>query len=241
MSRMYLDKGFQTAYKETSRYQLNDNIKYYVKDLHRRRLPDYVPTVEDVLWARSMTTGITEAWVSDSTLLQGLRCLFRDVGGIRSERRKWIHTILQTSVVLFTIDTTAYGKMLFRDYYDNKMTEQIAVFRAIINDAWFTRTKFILVFTKMDLIEEWLQREHPGKYFVNYPSRQNPLVGLVETYMRYLEGQFLSVVESQETAARIRILRGNLVDSSLDTVREVVGAINELTAAYPELNGIDKL
>lgn len=55
--------------------------------------------------------------------------------------------------------------------------------------------------------------------------------------MQYLEDQFLSVVESDETPARIRIIRGNLVHNSKDTALEIFKTINELTAKYPELNG----
>ncbi|KAI3333281.1 guanine nucleotide binding protein, alpha subunit [Ustulina deusta] len=151
---LWRDDGFQSAYQQRSQYQLNDNMAYYAEDIQRLGVPEYVPTDEDVLWARSESIGITETCFSDLTLLQGLRCSFLDVGGAKRERRKWIHAYPQTSMVLFTVDTTAYGRVLFGCHHANRMSEQLAAFKTIVNSGWFTRTKFILIFTKLDLVEE---------------------------------------------------------------------------------------
>lgn len=57
----------------------------FYADLDHLFTPDYKPTADDILRVRSKTTGISETRfeISDMTFR-----LF-DVGGQRSERRKW--------------------------------------------------------------------------------------------------------------------------------------------------------
>ena len=59
----------------------------FFNDIDRISAKDYNPDVQDVLRARSKTTGITETeFEVDSTKFRMV-----DVGGQRSERKKWIH------------------------------------------------------------------------------------------------------------------------------------------------------
>lgn len=60
---------------------------------------DYLATYQDVLRARVRTTGIQEAvFVFDNMTIRML-----DVGGQRSERRKWIHCFDSVTAVLFCV------------------------------------------------------------------------------------------------------------------------------------------
>ncbi|KAI0411931.1 G-alpha-domain-containing protein [Xylaria grammica] len=227
ISALWLDEGFQSAYNRRNEYQLNDNAAYYAEEIRRLTAPDYVPTDEDVLRARWKTTGITETWFSNSALLQGLRCTILDVGGTRSERKKWIHGFPNTSAVLFTVDVTAYAKSLFEDDTVNRMQEQLALFDSIVNSRWFSKSVFVLIFTKLDLIEESLQRRPVEKYFIDYPYRTQT-IGFVERYMQYLTDRFLSLAQSDKTAARIRVVQGNFVSGGNDAVSGILEAANEL-------------
>ncbi|KAJ8380886.1 hypothetical protein SKAU_G00016640 [Synaphobranchus kaupii] len=64
-----------------------DSTKYYLTDLDRIADPQYVPTQQDILRVRVPTTGIIE-YPFD---LESVIFRMVDVGGQRSERRKWIH------------------------------------------------------------------------------------------------------------------------------------------------------
>lgn len=57
----------------------------FYEDLDRLFRPDYKPSSEDVLRVRSKTTGISETRFEISNMTFRLF----DVGGQRSERRKW--------------------------------------------------------------------------------------------------------------------------------------------------------
>ncbi|KAI1356966.1 G-alpha-domain-containing protein [Xylaria sp. FL0043] len=233
VSSLWLDEGFQVAYKRRDEYQLNDSTAYYAQEIQRLTAADYVPTDEDILWARWKTTGITETCFSDLSLLQGRECRVFDVGGMRSERKKWIHVFPNASVVLFTLDTTAYVKGLFEDQTVNRMEEQLVLVDSIVNSRWFTRSVFVFIFTKMDLLEGWLLKKPVEKYFPDYPYR-TPEVRFVKRYMQYLINRFLSLAKP-EFVERIRIVQGDLVYGYEDTIEKVLDAVNGLVARYPDL------
>jgi hypothetical protein len=55
--------------------------------LDRISASDYIPTEQDMLRARVKTTGISEI----EFIIDGTKFKMVDVGGQRSERKKWIH------------------------------------------------------------------------------------------------------------------------------------------------------
>jgi guanine nucleotide-binding protein subunit alpha len=88
-----------------------------------------------------------------------------DVGGQRSERRKWIHcfevrpvdaialrvqTLILTlptqnvTAVLFLAAISGYDQGLIEDRDSNQMQEALMLFDSICNSTWFVRTSMIL-------------------------------------------------------------------------------------------------
>ena len=70
-----------------------------------------MPTDQDILRTRLRTTGITET-VFD---LGNLTYRMFDVGGQRSERKKWIHVFDNVQVVLFLVAISGYDHVLVED------------------------------------------------------------------------------------------------------------------------------
>jgi hypothetical protein len=121
---------------------------------------DYVPINECILRCWVMTTSITESSFSYNDF--GYRII--DVGGSRSQRRKWKYSSNDIWTVVFTIDTRNYAKTVARDKKVNRMQEQLALFDSIVNSRWFERCSFIIVCTKIDMLEEWLLKTPVEKY-----------------------------------------------------------------------------
>lgn len=71
----------------SSEFYLMDSATYFFSNLDRIASPDYIPSENDVLRARSKTTGISETRFN----MGQLSIHMFDVGGQRSERKKWIH------------------------------------------------------------------------------------------------------------------------------------------------------
>ena len=73
--------------------------------------PDYIPSQQDILRSRVMTTGIIET--SFNMKKQVYRII--DVGGQRSERRKWIQCFNDVKAVLFVGALSGYDITLRED------------------------------------------------------------------------------------------------------------------------------
>ncbi|KAI0100763.1 G-alpha-domain-containing protein [Nemania sp. FL0031] len=234
ISALWLNEGFQSVYQRRSEYQFSDNTEYYTKEIKRIAAPHYVPTDEDMLWARWTTTGRTEEFYSGQALLCGDKYCFVDVGGMRSEREHWFQGIADVSVVLFTIDMTAYARKLYEDKTVNRMQEQLELFETIVGSREAYKSAFVLIFTKLDLIGGWLQREPVEKYFPDYPYRTRD-AGLIECYTQYITDRFLSLARSSGIASRVHIVLGDLITGREDTISKILEAINLLVATYDAL------
>lgn len=77
-----------------------------------------------------------------------------DVGGQRSERKKWIHCFEKVTAVLFVAAISGYNQVLFEDAETNRMTEAIHLFEEICNSRWFKNSSMILFLNKVDLFNE---------------------------------------------------------------------------------------
>ena len=87
MMFLWNHEAVQRCFSHSIQYQLNDSANYFLNDLPRLSSPNYIPSERDVLKARVRTTGINE------TSFYCKEMLFRmvDVGGQRSQRKKWLH------------------------------------------------------------------------------------------------------------------------------------------------------
>jgi guanine nucleotide-binding protein subunit alpha len=83
----------------------------FIEDIDRLWGTDYVPDDQDLLRSRLRTTGITET-VFD---LGQLTYRMFDVGGQRSERKKWIHCFENVNCLLFLVAISGYDQCLVED------------------------------------------------------------------------------------------------------------------------------
>ena len=60
MQRIWLDSGVQICYGKGSEYGLSDSSAYFLNALDRISMPNYIPSEQDLLRARTRTTGIVE-------------------------------------------------------------------------------------------------------------------------------------------------------------------------------------
>ncbi|XP_025408140.1 G protein alpha q subunit isoform X6 [Sipha flava] len=158
------DAGIQECYDRRREYQLTDSAKYYLSDLARIEAPDYLPTEQDILRARAPTTGIIE-YPFD---LDGIVFRMVDVGGQRSERRKWIHCFENVTSIIFLVALSEYDQILFESENENRMEESKALFKTIITYPWFQHSSVILFLNKKDLLEEKIMYSHLVDYFPDF-------------------------------------------------------------------------
>ncbi|KAJ7618036.1 heterotrimeric G protein alpha subunit B [Roridomyces roridus] len=158
------DPGVKMAIRRSNEFQLNDSTVYYLQSLDRMAAPGYVPTDQDILRSRVSTTGITETVFKVGALTYKLF----DVGGQRSERKKWIHCFENVTALVFLVGLSEYAQVLYEDNSVNRMKEALVLFESIVNSKWFHRTSIILFLNKIDLFREKLAINPLENYFPSY-------------------------------------------------------------------------
>lgn len=161
---LWADSGLKECYDRRREYQLTDSTKYYLDDIDRLATEDYLPTEQDILRARVPTTGILE-YPFD---LDGIIFRMVDVGGQRSERRKWIHCFENVTSIIFLVALSEYDQILFESDNENRLEESLLLFKTIITYPWFQNSSIIIFLNKKDLLEEKIQTSHMADYFPEF-------------------------------------------------------------------------
>uniref|UniRef100_A0A6B2L875 Uncharacterized protein n=1 Tax=Arcella intermedia TaxID=1963864 RepID=A0A6B2L875_9EUKA len=179
------DTGIQAAYARRNEFQLNDSCEYYLTDIDRILTDGFVPTEQDVLRSRIQTTGIIET----SFTVQGKKFTIVDVGGQRSERKKWMHCFEDVTGVLFCVGISAFDQTLYEDNVTNRLHEALKLFHEICRSKWFTNTAVILFLNKEDLFRKKLAQGKSIKTaFPDFPGPDE-----FDASSKFIEGKFTKV------------------------------------------------
>ncbi|XP_038041818.1 guanine nucleotide-binding protein G(t) subunit alpha-1 [Anas platyrhynchos] len=184
IGRLWKDAGIQACFDRASEYQLNDSAGYYLSDLERLVTPGYVPTEQDVLRSRVKTTGIIETQFS----FKDLNFRMFDVGGQRSERKKWIHCFEGVTCIIFIAALSAYDMVLVEDDEVNRMHESLHLFNSICNHRYFATTSIVLFLNKKDVFLEKIKKAHLSICFPDYDGPNT-----YEDAGNYIKLQFLEL------------------------------------------------
>ncbi|KAI8097599.1 G protein alpha subunit [Halteromyces radiatus] len=187
IDRLWHHPTIQHVYERRNEYQLNDSAAYYFDAVHRIGDPRFIPTDQDILRSRVKTTGITETRFTDT------RYEYRvfDVGGQRSERKKWIHCFEDVTALLFMVALSEYDQVLFEDPTVNRLMESIQLYASICNTPWFKKTSFILLFNKTDLFKQKWSSASFKHYFTDYKGSDHYKSGY-----KYIQNRFLALKPS---------------------------------------------
>jgi len=158
---------FRTTLASLTLYRLPDSALYFLSNFERILSENYFATSEDIIRMRRATTGIQE------TLLQFGDVNFRlvDVGGQRSERRKWIHCFEDVSSIIFIASLAEYNMCLVEDAKVNRLEESIALFVTIIKNPWLRQSSMILFLNKKDIFDEKIQYFDLKDHFPDYNGK----------------------------------------------------------------------
>ncbi|ELU42003.1 putative G-protein alpha subunit [Rhizoctonia solani AG-1 IA] len=95
----------------SNEFYLMDSAGYFFAQVQRICSKGYVPNENDVLRARAKTTGITETRFN----MGQLSIHMFDVGGQRSERKKWIHCFEAVTSIIFCVALSEYDQVLLEE------------------------------------------------------------------------------------------------------------------------------
>lgn len=96
-----------------------------------------------------------------------------DVGGQRSQRRKWVYCFEDVRAVLFVVALSGYDMTLLEDSTVNRLEESLNLFEQIVNNRWFKEASFVLFLNKLDLFREKIMNtnRHLRNFFPDYKGK----------------------------------------------------------------------
>jgi len=169
LKNLWLDKGVSSVcYERRLEFHLHDSAKFFFDNLDRIANPSYKPNEQDILLTRIKTTGIVEV----NFEIKNVHFRVFDVGGQRSERKKWIHCFEDVNAIIFIAAISEYDEVLFEDETTNRMIESMRLFESICNSRWFINTSMILFLNKKDLFAEKIKCASIKTAFPEYNGAQ---------------------------------------------------------------------
>ncbi|XP_033998359.1 LOW QUALITY PROTEIN: guanine nucleotide-binding protein G(o) subunit alpha-like [Trematomus bernacchii] len=189
---LWADQGVRAAAARGYEFELNDSALYFFENLSRIISPKYVPMETDVLRVRVRTSGIIE------TQFQLHDVIFRlyDVGGQRSERRKWLSCFDCIQVVLFVVALSSYDMTQTEDPSENRLQESLELFTSICTNIVFGSTSLILFMNKTDLFRDKILRS--GRHLRCYLSSYKGADGDVDAAAHHITAMFSSCNSSTD-------------------------------------------
>ncbi|KAF9076945.1 heterotrimeric G-protein alpha subunit, GPA3-like protein [Rhodocollybia butyracea] len=167
-----------------SEFYLVNSALYFLGEVLRIGLPNYLPTETDILRAHEKSTGITEARLT----MGALSIHLIDVGNQRSERRKWIHYFESVISIIFCVSLSEYDQVLLEERNQNQLMESLLLFESIVNSRWFLRTSIILLLTDIDVFKRKLPKVPLERYFPEYTGGND-----INKAVKYILWKFMLV------------------------------------------------
>ena len=164
IKNLWSNETIVKAYKRRNEFQLADSMAYFIEHLDRVGESNYEPTDQDVLRTRVKTTGVS----SIEFTFKKVQFRMFDVGGQRSERKKWIHCFDNVTAIMFVVSIAEYDQVLEEDGITNRMIESMELFENIVNNTYFKKKSFIVFFNKKDLFEKKIQEKGIKDTFPDY-------------------------------------------------------------------------
>jgi len=220
---LYQDPSIQKCLEQKAKFYLLDSAPYFLKKASTIGEIDYLPSDEDVLRARSQTTGVTSM---DFMLKEGsteLKLELVDVGGQRGERRRWIHCFEGVDAVMFIISLSDYNQTLWEDETTNRMLEAEKLFGEMLNNVFFRETPFIVFFNKLDLFKEKLKKVSLAEAYKEYspPKEAETDAAKEEHALTFIQNRF----KSQDKTKNREITTFETTATDTDLVRNVLDTV----------------
>ncbi|KAG0207857.1 hypothetical protein BGX28_001006 [Mortierella sp. GBA30] len=204
---LWQDPSVQQIYHMGHTYALADNVQYFFNSLDRLFRRDYVPDDQDILRCRAKSTGIMETTMFD-------------VGGQRSERKKWIHCFEGVTAVLFLVAISGYDQCLVEDKDSNQMEDAMMLFDQICNSQWFIDTAMIMFMNKTDIFREKIKHSSIQTYFPDYTGPE----GHYDEAKEFFRAKFMRLNRSENKEVYVHYT--DATDTNM--LRNIMGSVNDI-------------
>lgn len=176
LGKIWQNSEFTYTLLSLGRVKLPDSTMYFLSNFDRILADNYIPTNKDMLFMKKSTTGVYES----SIKFHGYIFRMVEVGGQRSERRKWIHCFEDVDSTIFLASLAEYDMNLLEDSSINRLKESIALFKTLLKTKIFQTKKIFLFLTKVDIFEDKIRyvdikvcfNDYNGKKFCKEAAKE---------------------------------------------------------------------
>jgi len=187
INALWRDEGIQVVYSRRDEFWNMDATAYYLNEVLRLAEEDYSPNEDDMIMTRVRTTGIVITEVKEPPYTYQVV----DVGGQRSERRKWIHCFDDVRAIIFLEGLAGYNQVLFEDNSVNRMQESLTLFAEVVKNPLFAKTPFFVFLNKKDLFEEMIPKTPLTVCFPEYTGEP----GKIQPALEYIEKKYKEIMQ----------------------------------------------
>uniref|UniRef100_A0A0D9ZXN6 Guanine nucleotide-binding protein alpha subunit n=1 Tax=Oryza glumipatula TaxID=40148 RepID=A0A0D9ZXN6_9ORYZ len=226
-SKYVISPDNQETYLRGSILQLPDCAQYFMENLDRLAEADYVPTKEDVLYARVRTNGVVQ--IQFSPVGENKR------GGEEAREMRGESGFIFLKVLM------RYDQMLFEDETTNRMMETKELFDWVLKQRCFEKTSFMLFLNKFDIFEKKIQKVPLSvcEWFKDY---QPIAPGKQETFYKFVKKKFEELYFQSSKPDRVdrvfKIYRTMALDQKL--VKKTFN-VHQLVKIVPQDHDSDEL
>eukprot|EP01125_Pyxidicula_operculata_P009997 TRINITY_DN3289_c0_g1_i4.p2 TRINITY_DN3289_c0_g1~~TRINITY_DN3289_c0_g1_i4.p2 ORF type:complete len:347 (+),score=69.14 TRINITY_DN3289_c0_g1_i4:1294-2334(+) len=219
IEELWKDDAIQKAFSLKNEFTLEDGTEHLLSKVQRLVEDDYVPTDEDIVRARVKTTGVYETTFDHD----GSKYILIDVGGQRSERKKWIHCFEGVTTILFCVALSEFDLFLYEDSTVNRMNESLKLFHEVCRSKWFANvTNIFLFLNKSDLFKEKIQSGAKiTKVFPQYEGDHS-----YDSCIKYIKEQFSNVVDPL-TKQKKKIITYVTCATDTENIKDVFEKVTE--------------
>jgi len=159
IKQLWQERSIKDAFDKRSELHINipSTSDYYFENVERFAHENFQPTADDMFRAKLKTTGISEVVFEVSKI----EFTLVDVGGQRSERRKWLHCFDDVTSVIFLAALDEYDMTLEEDLSTNRFEESLRLFSEVTASNFFQPHSWILFLNKYDLFETKIKKTSP--------------------------------------------------------------------------------
>lgn len=167
LQKIWTDPIIQHVYqKEEKSPHLEAPLGYIMNGIDRMVEIGYHPTNEDILNARKRTNGVNLLHFEATT---GAKFLLIDVGGQKSERKKWLAHFDIVDAIIFVVGLDQYDQVMMEDGVEgNRLIDSITLFEEICTSPWFRDSSFLLFLNKSDVFRNKIRQVPITVCFENY-------------------------------------------------------------------------
>jgi len=194
IAQFWASKAIQKTWNRRNETPIVETHKVFLDDIDRISSKNWIATEQDLLHCRVRTSGIVEqTYHVDGTTFQIV-----DVGGQRTERKKWMHCFQGVDAIIYIVALNEFDKAMYENTSKNRMEDAIEVFREICANKLLRQVALIVFLNKRDLFQEKIQGTNIGSIpqFSDFPGG----IGDFELGFKYFLQKFLNANENPKRA-----------------------------------------